>query len=105
MGLIPPLQDYYAVPTVSVIKVHPEVFCEDAVPQHPSTGNLNRSSMSGKYALYCDGVPSLTLPSPSSPSPPWWGRWGGLSAPDFILTLEMVREQYGRKANSALQEM
>ena len=45
-------------------------FREDADPRHPSTWHLNRASMVVKDTLYCTVVPSLTLPSTSSPAPP-----------------------------------
>ena len=39
----------------------------DAVSWHPSAGHHNREIMEVKDTLYCAGVPSLTIPSTTSP--------------------------------------
>ena len=107
VGLIPLLQDYYAVARVSVRKAHPEVCLRRRCP----LAYLHRApepakdGQKGHPILRRCPVPKSTLPPPYPPLLPSGGRWGGLNAPISMFPLPMGREQPSRKVKSELQAM
>ena len=100
VGLIPLLQDYYAVPRVLVSKLYLEV-CTWGLC---TLEYLHREPQSGKDGRKGQPMPSW-CPIPISTPPPLGQRWGFLAAPNYVLLLPMGREKLDLKVDSALREM